>query len=220
MVMVFRTALVAVAAIIHVAAALDVFHRVVHPDLDEQPFSLRGQLLLDDDTAFTPSPSFSSDLFSFAQKLKELNLDNDRASYQVALDRSAHWEFSSVKFCHLAQPFAEDLILHTSSVDSSIPYAIDYFVSPIPQDGSCPKTFWVDTSRAGPIKTTITRRPRHFPPLPELRTPPPLTPQGEPVQLPEEKSFFQKYWMYIAAVLIALTLSGGAPEEEGARRPA
>ncbi|KAK0242574.1 hypothetical protein EDD85DRAFT_294861 [Armillaria nabsnona] len=217
-----KPVLVAVAAVVHVAAALDVFHRGVHPDLDEQPFSLRGQLLLDDDTlAFTPSPSFSNDLYSFAQTLKELNLDNDRASYQVALDRSAtSWEFSSVKFCYLAQPFAENLILHKSLADSSTPYAIDYFVSPIPKDGSCPKTFWVDSSRAGPINTTISLRPRHFPPLPELRTPPPLTPQGEPVQPPEEKSFFQKYWMYIAAVLIALTLSGGAPEEEGARRQA
>ncbi|PBL02341.1 hypothetical protein ARMGADRAFT_1005736 [Armillaria gallica] len=213
--------LVAVAAVVHVAAALDVFHRGVHPDLDEQPFSLRGQLLLDDDTlAFTPSPSFSNDLYSFAQTLKELNLDNDRASYQVALDHSASWEISSVKFCYLAQPFAENLMLHKSLADSSTPYSIDYFVSPIPKDGSCPKTFWVDSSRAGPINTTISLRPRHFPPLPELRTPPPLTPQGEPVQPPEEKSFFQKYWMYIAAVLIALTLSGGAPEEEGARRQA
>ncbi|KAK0498595.1 hypothetical protein EDD18DRAFT_1158305 [Armillaria luteobubalina] len=215
-----KPVLVAVAAVLHVAAALDVFHRGVHPDLDEQPFSLRGQLLLDDDTlAFTQSPSFSSDLYSFAQTLKELNLDNDRASYQVALDRSASWEISSVKFCYLAQPFAENLILHKSLADS-MPYTLDYFVSPIPKDGSCPKTFWVDSSRAGPINTTISLRPRHFPPLPELRTPPPLTPQGEPVQPPEEKSFFQKYWMYIAAVLIALTLSGGAPEEEGARRQA
>lgn len=175
---------VAVAAVVHVAAALDVFHRGVHPDLDEQPFSLRGQLLLDDDTlAFTPSPSFSNDLYSFAQTLKELNLDNDRASYQVALDRSASWEISSVKFvrsrsirnleppliraskCYLAQPFAENLILHKSLADSSTPYAIDYFVSPIPKDGTCPKTFWVDSSRAGPINTTISLRPRHFPPL-------------------------------------------------------
>ncbi|KAK0191146.1 hypothetical protein F5146DRAFT_1137940 [Armillaria mellea] len=216
-----KPVLVAVAAVVHVAAALDVFHRGVHPDLDEQPFSLRGQLLLDDDTlAFTPSPSFSNDLYSFAQTLQDLNLDNDRASYQVALDRSAIWEISSVKFCYLAQPFAENLILYKSLSDSSTPYAIDYFVSPIPKDGSCPKTFWVDSSRAGPINTTISLRPRHFPPLPELRTPPPLTPQGEPVQPPEEKNFFQKYWMYIAAVLIALTLSGGAPEEEGARRQA
>ncbi|KAG7449034.1 uncharacterized protein BT62DRAFT_1073570 [Guyanagaster necrorhizus] len=219
--MVFTPVLVAAVVVVHVAAALDVFHRGVHPDLDEQPFSLRGQLLLNDNTlAFTPSPSFSSDLFSFAQTLTELNLDNDRASYQVALDRSPSWEISSVKFCHLAQPFAEDLILYTTLVNPSTPYAINYFVSPIPQDGSCPETFWVDVSHAGPINTTITLRARHFPPLPELRTPPPLTPQGEPVQPPEEKSFFQKYWMYIAAVLIALTLSGGAPEEEGARRPA
>jgi hypothetical protein len=39
---------------------------------------------------------------------------------------------------------------------------------------------------------------------PELRTPPPLTPQGEPVQPVPEQSFIQKYWIYILIALGAL----------------
>jgi len=41
---------------------------------------------------------------------------------------------------------------------------------------------------------------------PELRTPPPLTPEGEVVQPVPERSFLQKYWMYLAAVLVALRM--------------
>lgn len=39
---------------------------------------------------------------------------------------------------------------------------------------------------------------------PGLRQPPPLTPQGTIVQPEPEKSFIQKYWIYIAVVLVAL----------------
>ena len=66
---------------------------------------------------------------------------------------------------------------------------------------------------------------------PELRVPPPLTPQGEPVQVVMEKSFIQKYWIYILVALGALcksevtkhgldysdtisVLSGGVEDEE------
>ncbi|EEB88262.1 hypothetical protein MPER_13999, partial [Moniliophthora perniciosa FA553] len=51
---------------------------------------------------------------------------------------------------------------------------------------------------------------------PELKTPPPLTPKGEPVQSEPEKPFLQKYWMYILAAVIALMMSGGPPEEAAA----
>lgn len=43
---------------------------------------------------------------------------------------------------------------------------------------------------------------------PELRVPPPLTPQGEPVQAVPEKSFIQKYWIYILVALGALRKCG------------
>jgi len=49
---------------------------------------------------------------------------------------------------------------------------------------------------------------------PELRKPPPLTPQGEPVQPVPEQSFIQKYWIYILIALGALVLTGGGEPEE------
>ena len=39
---------------------------------------------------------------------------------------------------------------------------------------------------------------------PELRAPPPLTPEGQVVTPEPEKSFIQKYWIYIAGFLIVL----------------
>ena len=42
---------------------------------------------------------------------------------------------------------------------------------------------------------------------PQLHAPPPFTPEGEVVQPVPEKSFIQKYWMYIAALLLILRTS-------------
>jgi hypothetical protein len=45
---------------------------------------------------------------------------------------------------------------------------------------------------------------RLYPHRPELRTPPPLTAEGQPLQPIPEKSFIQKYWIYILVALGAL----------------
>lgn len=37
---------------------------------------------------------------------------------------------------------------------------------------------------------------------PILRTPPALTPEGEVVQPPIQKSFLQKYWLYMVGFLL------------------
>jgi hypothetical protein len=42
---------------------------------------------------------------------------------------------------------------------------------------------------------------------PELRKPPPLTLEGEPVKPVPEQSFFQKYWMYGLIAMAALRKS-------------
>jgi hypothetical protein len=56
--------------------------------------------------------------------------------------------------------------------------------------------------------TSVELRVGHIPPSPALRTPPQLTPQGEIKQPEPEKSFLQKYWIFIAGIVIALrTLS-------------
>lgn len=42
---------------------------------------------------------------------------------------------------------------------------------------------------------------------PQLRTPPPLTTEGKPLEAPAEKSFLQKYWIYLVVGLLALGAS-------------
>lgn len=72
---------------------------------------------------------------------------------------------------------------------------------------------------------------------PELRPPPPLTPEGQVVTPEPEKSFLQKYWIYILAFFVFLgqfsllshhssrlltgtvAVTPGAPEEEGGGGP-
>jgi len=150
--------------------------------------------------------------------------------YQVALSHEgdtsqATWDFSSVKACYLNQAIAEVVTLHVNH--DLKPYALDYFVSPIPGDGSCPrsktkvatpaeamKTFSVG---ARYLNTTVLQRIAGTPPLPELRAPPPLSPEGEVVTPVPEKSFIQKYWMYIGAIVLVFLVTGG-PEEEQPRR--
>ena len=39
---------------------------------------------------------------------------------------------------------------------------------------------------------------------PELRAPPPLTPEGQVVTPEPEKTFIQKYWIYIVGFMIVI----------------
>jgi len=50
---------------------------------------------------------------------------------------------------------------------------------------------------------------------PELRSPPPLTPEGQVVTPEPEKSFIQKYWIYILAVMVVLGQFSFCPPEHG-----
>ncbi|KAL9712849.1 hypothetical protein Ac2012v2_004088 [Leucoagaricus gongylophorus] len=156
------------------------------------------------------------------QDLPSLHSDPlDRLTYHLALQcddqPQSSWHLTSVKACHLPHATSQTLILH---IDNSKPFAIDFFVSPIPQDASCPEPpsnpSLVESIRG--LNTTIVLKSPHPPPLPELRNPQPPTPAGQPVQPLTHKSFIQKYWMYIALALIALVLTGG--EDAGPRRQA
>ncbi|KAF8917846.1 hypothetical protein CPB85DRAFT_142957 [Mucidula mucida] len=205
-------------ATVHASAVLDVYHRVFHPDVGFGDFVPRGQVLLDSSPSFVSSSSMSDDFALFAQTLAEYSTD-DRALYQVALESGGSWEYSSIKYCHLQLASVEDIILHTSLSEPFKPYAVDYFVSSVPHDGACPAS---NVTPTGFVNTTVTFQRPHLAPLPELRGISPVTSQtpgatGQPV---EEKSFLQKYWIYIVAVTIALALSGGAPEEGGGPRRA
>ncbi|PFH52837.1 hypothetical protein AMATHDRAFT_1879 [Amanita thiersii Skay4041] len=205
--------------------ALSIHHRLYHPLAPNFYFSPRAHVSLNPQLSYSPSSSISDDLASSFQRLLELDLDPDAALYQLALEHDndssiAHWDVSSVKLCHLVNATSDSFLFHTKG---DYVYAIDYFVSPIPHDGSCPKRkanrIWTDTlALAYDMSTSIKLVTPRLPPLPELRVPPPLSPDGEPVKPVPEKSFIQKYWMYILAILIALMASGGTEEDQPQRR--
>ncbi|KAF9008946.1 hypothetical protein BDQ17DRAFT_1301160 [Cyathus striatus] len=230
--------------LLHLAAAsathLRLLHRVFHPLLPHQSYLERATLhVSNDDLSVHPVSSLRDDVLHFSQLLNTPGVDTSDALYQVALqhpdDKSdAQWDISSVKACHLGQATAQILLLHSSSHEQ-VPFTFDYFVSPISRDGSCVSSKKLknsnDQSRLTEYATRafadniqrlnislVVQHPA-FAPSPELRTPPPLSRDGEVVQPAPEKSFLQKYWMYIAAVMIALLMTGG-PEEEQPRRPA
>jgi hypothetical protein len=141
-----------------------VHHRLFHPSLPTQPYLERGSILIDTPTPmFVPAANLAEDLGSFAEVLESLETPFD-ALYQVALqqpdDKSeVVWDFSSVKAvgvfsllflirhtlinsvhlqCYLNKVIADTILLHVNGDQDPKPFALDYFVSPIAHDGSCP----------------------------------------------------------------------------------
>jgi len=203
-----------------------IHHRVAHPNLPVVPFVERGTIVLPDSSntragsapsskvSLVPSESIQDDLASFAE---EIPPSLAGGMYQIALEHpgdedESQWAVSVVKTCLLPESTSDTLVLHFSA--SGKPFTLDYFVSPVPHDGACPQSKSNDSTSVYPAlkDTSVILRPASLPPLPELRTPPPLTPQGEPVQPVAEKSFIQKYWIYIVILLGAVLMSG--PQEE------
>ncbi|KAJ8086785.1 hypothetical protein PM082_005610 [Marasmius tenuissimus] len=195
---------------------INVYHRVHVPNGSANDFSQRGSITVEDlqSPTYQASESASQHFAQFTNTLKEADLDH--VLYQVALERDGSWDISSVKWCHLPQITSETLILHTRDASQlAEPHGVDYFVSPVPHDGACPTNSPTSPNfdHLASLNTTVLVRTPHLPPLPELRVPPPLTQEGKPVEPVPEKSFLQKYWMYIAAAMIALLAAGGPPDE-------
>ncbi|KAH7916174.1 hypothetical protein BJ138DRAFT_1140352 [Hygrophoropsis aurantiaca] len=198
------------------AQAVRILHRVVHPKLPPPDFAEFGSIN-PPVTEFTISASLLDDLAIFADAVSP---ELDEAMYQVALERPGDidenmYSISTVKSCLFTQSTSGTLVLHFSA--SGQPFAIDYFVSPVPQDGACPSNTesHAQTYPVHSNTTVIFKHPR-LPPLPELRAPPPLTAEGEPIAPVPEKSFIQKYWVYIVIGLGALLISGPSDEPASA----
>ncbi|KIL00594.1 hypothetical protein PAXRUDRAFT_821492 [Paxillus rubicundulus Ve08.2h10] len=200
---------------------LRIQHRIVHPNLPITPWSELGTVALPPSglyiisplgapATFIPSGSLLDDLVDFVEMIDPAM---EGAMYQVALERPGTpdglWPVSVVKACHVPGSTSSSLNIHFSA--SGTPFALDYFVSPVPHDGACPSPSEKRDSYPAHNATVKLTSPRQ-PPLPVLRTPPPLTPQGEPIAPVPEKSFVQKYWVYMAIVLGALLISGPADE--------
>ncbi|CAA7259883.1 unnamed protein product [Cyclocybe aegerita] len=228
----------AAAAVVSVgvhAADVVLHHRIFHPSVPDLPY-LERAVISGNPPTIQLLPEFLANLDAFAEALTQLGEDAGDVLYQVALQHegdssSALWDFSSVKACHLSKASAETILLHLPSSSDLKPFALDYFVSPIPHDGSCPQTksdispFKAFAGQIKNMNTTILYRRPEAPPLndtplprPDLRTPPPLTPEGEVVKPVPEKSFLQKYWMYIAAFALVILIGGGPEDPEQSRR--
>ncbi|KAH7887630.1 hypothetical protein F5I97DRAFT_862320 [Phlebopus sp. FC_14] len=198
---------------------LHIYHRVVHPNLPVTPWSELGFVVLPPQHSMsplgTPAELVTSD--AVQDDLSEFSLAVDPAiedaMYQVSLERAdvpdALWPVSTVKTCFMPSSTSSNLTIHLSS--SGIPFAVDYFVSPVPHDGLCPQSS--DTRKTYPAhnSTVVLKSPR-LPPQPELRAPLLLAREGEPIAPIPEKSFVQKYWIYIAIALAVLLIAGPADE--------
>lgn len=131
--------------------------------------------------------------------------------------------------CHLPTS-TSDTISFVPTPSGDRIWAFDYYVAPIPADGSCPKTVAKTSALESFSNTTVALRWRNFPLVyvlsliffvyglwltlttdndnrTTLRNPIPLTQTGQPVAPPVEKSFFQKYWMYILGGVMLLSES-------------
>ncbi|KAF8556990.1 hypothetical protein OG21DRAFT_428207 [Imleria badia] len=186
-------------------------HRVVHPNLPMTPWSELGTVALPSLHSISPlgSPAtlVSSDTL-LDDLVQSVDPTVEGAMYQVALERPGVaddvWPTSVVKACHLPGSTSAHITIHFSP--TGLPFAVDHFVSPVPHDGSCPAH---DTRKSYPaLNATVTL-------IPELRTPPPLTAEGEPIAPAPEKSFLQKYWIYMVAILGVLLISGPTDEPAG-----
>ncbi|KAJ8587191.1 hypothetical protein M405DRAFT_852998 [Rhizopogon salebrosus TDB-379] len=196
---------------------LRLMHRVVHPNLPVTPWSELGEVTIPPFTSIHPTgyqaplllaESLQDDLAGFAEAV-DPNMPG--AMYHVAIEHplseDALWSVSSMKACLLPSSTSANVVIHFSVAGD--PFAIDYTVSPVPQDGVCPET---STGSYPAHNASVVLKSPRLPPLPELRVPPPLTPEGEPITPVPEKSFVQKYWIYMVVVLGALLISGPADE--------
>ncbi|KAN0131454.1 hypothetical protein V8E53_010831 [Lactarius tabidus] len=197
--------------------AFQLYHRIHHPLLDDQSFFRRGTIQELDGKAYIEAvPSLQYDLLAFAETSAHVT----DALYQLALDphpgqSDSLWLISSVKACHLIGPTNEHIVIHIPSLGGP-PFALDYFLDSVPLDGSCPPTQASSPTLASPRNATITFSVPARPPLPELRAPPPLTASGDPVVQVPEKTFLQKYWLYLVIALGALLIAPGGEEGAGA----
>jgi len=203
------------------AQTVQLLHRVYHKDIPLQSFSQRAAL---DPVSLqlTPSSDFRNDI----AQLYELAKGHRGALYQLALQRDPgavsddDLDIAAVKACHIPFASADILTLHLD--DAGAPFHIDYYLDGVPHSGACPSKKQLNAfiSESAQLlsasNTTVRVRRAEHPPLPELRMPPPLSPEGQPVQPPQEKSFVQKYWVYMVIGLVGLLLAGGPAEEEGA----
>ncbi|KAG9042038.1 hypothetical protein FS837_011429 [Tulasnella sp. UAMH 9824] len=152
------------------------------------------------------------------------------------------WDVQSVRLCHVPLSTSDSFVLHLTPSAKSVvdrqggdePKSFDdrdalvewfsYYVDPVPRDGSCsPATLGSNGTKKGKKQpqaallsnSTVEVRDVRYTPKVALRPPTPMTTTGEPIRPPPEKSFLQKYWMYIGAFMLVLAVATPPETEEG-----
>ncbi|KAG9093191.1 hypothetical protein FS749_014876 [Ceratobasidium sp. UAMH 11750] len=199
--------LFALCVLVAAAVATNVTH--VHHRVrvlgNDAPFTLKGTVLLTlDEPSYAPAANFRDQLTAWAAQASDTN-----TLYEVALQTDANpadWPRSSTKLCYVTAAKEERLTMHRTRAGDV--FAIDYHLASVPPDGACPPAAALFLASTEVLFKSPT------PPFsPRLRTPPPLAPDGQPIKPVAEKSFIQKYWMYIVPALIILLVLPAGPED-------
>ncbi|KAG8900776.1 hypothetical protein FRB99_005766 [Tulasnella sp. 403] len=208
-----------------IAESLNVYHRLLVPDDRITPFSTRGTIEVSDATGlvFRPAESATRELKTWLAQTQDNPASFEQGFYQLAVqlrkqDGPEDWVFQSVRWCHV--PISTTDVISLQKASDSGYYAFDYYVAPVPRDGSCP------SGQAGNVanvlsNTTVALRDVNYPPVTILRRPVLLSETGEPIKPPVEKTFWQKYWVYIIGGVLVLLLAAPEPEDmQNRQRPA
>ncbi|KZT50111.1 hypothetical protein CALCODRAFT_216740 [Calocera cornea HHB12733] len=202
-------------SLLPLACALQVYHRLLLPSLPAPTWSLRASLdLTAAPPSYAPAPQAADALLASGAGAG----GGGEGVYQVALaqegSREEDWPFAGVRACYALSAASDSLILRLSSAGE--PYTLAYALVPAPApapSASCPPTS-LAPSDLFHNTTLVLRSPDRIPPL-ALKVPPKLSESGEAVKPEPEKSFIQKYWMYLLPVMLLLLVAPGGGEGEG-----
>ncbi|WVQ73085.1 hypothetical protein IAR50_002648 [Cryptococcus sp. DSM 104548] len=178
-------------------------------------FESIGSIIIPDETPGLAWPLAPSE---GGHKAVEEVEDDGTGWYQVGVrledgDDEEDWLIASTRSCYLSAPPLVKLQVNGMKLQSISVHSSD------PDRNTCGTSSVVKTPRdfsgvvfrtSNTVKTT----------LPLLGAPPVVDPTGAPVVPPPEKSFLQKYWMYIVglALFFAVQMSPDEPREVGGGR--
>lgn len=134
------------------AFRVPLYHRIFNPTSDPERFTERGILHYNGTALWIDtSPHFKEEMQGLTERS---NKGGQEMLYQLALDNRPDSAISSVRAvcthnllslnlinfviqCHLHTAESDYLTVHVNS--ESVPFALDYFLSSVPQDGQCKK---------------------------------------------------------------------------------
>ncbi|CAG8453104.1 2688_t:CDS:2 [Ambispora leptoticha] len=192
-----------------------IYHKLSYP---ESTFKKRGQLTLIPSRSvakYSPADNENDASLTLTDSLNSQN-DNDTILYHIKLvdEQDPNKSFISfTKWCLLlTSDFEDEIIIHLDK-DSNL-FHFDYYTTqPLCTASS---DAYKNVPSIPKFKTTAQTIKAVKGVRPKLAKAAPLRPDGTIETPPPEKSFLQKYWIYIVPLLIVL-LFGGGPEEEGQR---